>query len=217
MIPNMSKPDKFYPHTPDAEIVKEFELDLNKFNVVHFGSMGRANGLEYIVEAARVLQERGVDDVCFWFMGRGATEPVCKKLVGKYGLKNVRFLGFHKMSIVSEIVNCSTASITTFRNLPILATNSPNKLFDSLSAGKPITVNSAGWTKDLVEKEGCGFFVNPDNPEELASKLLEVKDDKEILKQWGEKARELSVRVFDKNILSAKVADVLENVSRKLD
>lgn len=212
MIPNMSKPDKFFPHTPNPEVVKEFDLDLNKFNVVHFGSMGRANGLEYIVEAARILQERGVEDVSFWFMGRGATEPVCRNLVEKYGLRNVRFLGFHKMSIVSEIVNCSSASITTFRNLPILATNSPNKLFDSLSAGKPIIVNSAGWTKSMVEEGDCGFFVNPDDPTVLADKIIEVKDDKALLQLWGENARKLSLEEFDKDLLTARVADVLENV-----
>ena len=212
MIPNMSKPDRFYPHTPDPEIVKDFNLDLSSFNVVHFGSMGKANGLEYIIEAARILQERGVNDVCFWFMGRGATEPVCKSLVEKYGLHNVRFLGFHKMSIVSEIVNCSSASITTFRNLPILATNSPNKLFDSLSAGKPIIVNSAGWTKDMVEKGNCGFYVDPDNPAALADKIMEVKDNKPLLERWGENARKLSLEEYDKDLLTAQVADVLGKV-----
>lgn len=212
MIPNMSKPDRFYPHTPDPEIVKDFNLDISSFNVVHFGSMGKANGLEYIIEAARILQERGVNDVCFWFMGRGATEPVCKSLVEKYGLHNVRFLGFHKMSIVSEIVNCSSASITTFRNLPILATNSPNKLFDSLSAGKPIIVNSAGWTKDMVERGDCGFYVDPDNPAALADKIMEVKDNKPLLERWGENARKLSLEEYDKDLLTAQVADVLGKV-----
>ena len=145
-------------------------------------------------------------------MGRGATEPICKRLVEQYGLNNVRFLGFHKMSIVSEIVNCSSASITTFRNLPILATNSPNKLFDSLSAGKPIIVNSAGWTKTMVEEGDCGFYVDPENPTALADKIIEVKDDVELLQRWGQNARELSLKVYDKDLLTAQVADVLENV-----
>ena len=48
------------------------------------------------------------------------------------------------------------------RILDFLATNSPNKLFDSLSAGKPIIVNSPGWTKDLVERYECGVFVGKD-------------------------------------------------------
>ena len=215
MIPNMSKPDNFYPHEPNLEIVKEFGLDMNCFNVVHFGSMGKANGLEYIIEAAKVLQDRGVNDVNFWFMGQGATEPVIKRLSELYKLRNVKFLGFHKMSIVSEIVNCSSASITTFRYLPILATNSPNKLFDSLSAGKPIIVNSAGWTKMMVEEGDCGFFVDPDNPSVLADKIIEIKDDKELLARWGNNARKLSIEKYDKALLSAQVADVIENVYYK--
>ena len=116
------------------------------------------------------------------------------------------------MSIVSEIVNCSSASITTFRNLPILATNSPNKLFDSLSAGKPIIVNSAGCTKTMVEEGDCGFFVDPDNPTALADKIAEVKNNKELLERWGKNARKLSIEKYDKDLLTAQVADVIEKV-----
>ena len=210
MIPNMSKPDKFFPHSPDKDTIDRFNIDMNKFNVIHFGSMGRANGLEYIIEAAKALKERGCEDVNFIFMGDGATLPLLKSLVEEYGLKNVQFLGNHKMDIVSEVVNCCDASITTFKNLPILKTNSPNKVFDSLSAGKPIIVNSAGWTKDMVEKENCGFYVNVEKPEELADKLVLYKDNKDLLDEWGKNARRLSVEVYDKEILSAKVADVLE-------
>jgi len=214
MIPNMSKPDKFYPHEPNKEVAAQFGLDLTKFNVIHFGSMGRANGLQYIIEAAKVLHDKGDDTVRFVFMGSGATEPVIKKLSEDYGLTNVQFLGSHKMDVVAEVVNCCDASITTFLNLPVLKTNSPNKLFDSLSAGKPIIVNSAGWTKDMVEQEHCGFYVDVERPAELAEKLLIYKDDKETLELWGKNARKLSLEVYDKDILSGKVADVLERYGK---
>ena len=210
MVPNMAKPDKFFPHEPNLEIAKQFGIDLKKFNVIHFGSMGRANGLQYIIEAAKILSDKGDGTVRFLFMGSGATEPEIKKLSKDYDLTNVQFLGNHKMDIVSEVVNCCDASITTFLNLPVLKTNSPNKLFDSLSAGKPIIVNSSGWTKDLVEKENCGFFVDPETPETLAKELLKVKDDEELLNKWSDNSRRLSLEVFDKNILAAKVADVIE-------
>ncbi len=215
MIPNMSKPDKFYPHESNLEVAKQFGIDLTKFNVIHFGSMGRANGLQYIIEAAKVLHDKGDDTVRFVFMGSGATEPVIKKLSEDYGLTNVQFLGSHKMDVVAEVVNCCDASITAFLNLPVLKTNSPNKLFDSLSAGKPIIVNSAGWTKDMVEQEHCGFYVDVERPAELAEKLLVYKDNKETLELWGKNARKLSLEVYDKDILSGKVADVLERYGQK--
>ena len=210
MIPNMAKPDKFFPHEPNMDIAQKFGIDTNKFNVIHFGSMGRANGLKYIIDTAKVLQDKGETDINFVFLGDGATCPMLKKQVEEQKLRNVQFLGNHPMDVVSDIVNLCDASITSFLNLPILQTNSPNKLFDSLSAGKPIIVNSAGWTKDLVEKDDCGFFVDPDNPDDFADKLLVYKDDKETLERWGKNARRLSEEVFDKNILAARVADVIE-------
>lgn len=216
MIPNMSKPDIFYPRPVDQGVVERFGLDLNKFNVIHFGMLAVANGLEYIIDAARELKRRGDESINFIFMGEGALEPELKKICQDEGLDNVQFLGNHPVGVVAEVTNCCGASITSFRNLPILATNSPNKLFDSLSAGKPVIVNSAGWTKEMVENENCGFFVDPEKPSMLADRLLEVKDDKPLLEEWGRNARRLSVEVYDKTKLSAQVADVLESVYKGL-
>lgn len=216
MIPNMSKPDIFYPHEVNMDIVKQFDIDLTKFNVIHFGMLAVANGLEYIVKAAIELKNRGDDSIQFLFMGEGAMQPMLEEMVKENDLHNVRFLGNYKVGIVAEVTNCCDASITSFKNLPILATNSPNKLFDSLSAGKTIIVNSAGWTKDMVEKDNCGFYVDPEKPEMLADKLLEVKDNMPLLEEWGKNARRLSVEVYDKAKLSAQVAEVLEETFSKL-
>lgn len=216
MIPNMSKPDIFYPHEMNMDVVKQFNIDLTKFNVIHFGMLAVANGLEYIIKAAIELKNRGDNSIQFLFMGEGAMQPMLEEMVKANGLHNVRFLGNHRVGVVAEVTNCCDASITSFKNLPILATNSPNKLFDSLSAGKPIIVNSAGWTKDMVEKEGCGFFVDPEKPELLAEKLLEIKENKPLLQKWGENARRLSVEVYDKSKLSAQVANVLETTYHQL-
>lgn len=216
MIPNMSKPDIFYPHEVNMDIVKQFGIDLTKFNVIHFGMLAVANGLDYIIKAAIELKKKGDSSIQFLFMGEGAMQPMLEEMVKENGLNNVRFLGNYKVGVVAEVTNCCNASITSFKNLPILATNSPNKLFDSLSAGKPIIVNSAGWTKDMVEKDNCGFFVDPEKPEMLADKLLEVKDNKTLLEEWGKNARRLSVEVYDKAKLSAQVADVLETTYNKL-
>lgn len=216
MIPNMSKPDDFFPHEPNQVTIDKFGLDMSKFKVVHFGSMGKANGLQYIVEAAKCCADKQANDIDFIFAGAGATEPNLKDMVKEYNLKNVKFLGYQDMYNMIEIVNCCDASITSFMNLPILKTNSPNKLFDSLSAGKPIIVNSAGWTKDLVEEGNCGFYVDPEKPEQLVDKLIEIKDNKELLRTWGENARKLSIEKYDRNILTSQVADVLENVFNNL-
>lgn len=212
VIPNMSKPDKFYPHKRSEKIMEEFSIDPAKFNLIHFGSMGQLNGLEYIIRAAECAQTKGENTLQFLFLGSGATLPALQEMVREKNLKNVKFLGNHSMDTVSEIVNCCDASITSFRNLPILATNSPNKLFDSLSAGKVIIVNSNGWTKELVEKYECGFYVDPEKPEDLVDKMLLIKSNPDIKHKMEKNSRKLSIEVFDKKILAGEVADILERV-----
>ena len=212
MVPNMSKPDCFYRHAKDDETAKKFGIDLSKFNVIHFGSMGVANGLEYVIDVATNLQDDNVDVI---FMGAGATEPKLKQLVKERNLENVKFLGRHPMATVMEVVNCCDLSVVSFKDLPILATNSPNKLFDSLSAGIPIAVNSAGWTKDLVEKGDCGFYASVKDPKAFADKIREVKDNKELLDRWGKNARRLSETKYDKNILCPQIAEVIEKAANR--
>ena len=89
-----------------------------------------------------------------------------------------------------------------------------NKLFDSLSAGKPIIVNSAGWTKDLVEKENCGCYVDPHKPQDFVDKIVAMKEDKDLLETWGKNARRLSLEVFDKAKLSKQMAEIVERYGK---
>ena len=213
LIPNMSKPDKFYPREKSEEIAIKYDIDLNKFNIIHFGSMGVANGLNYIIETAIILQEQKVENVCFIFFGRGATEKKIKNKVNKEQLKNVIFHDRVGMSQLSEVVNLCDLSITSFLNLPILQTNSPNKLFDSLSAGIPIVVNSSGWTKDIVEENNCGFFVDPDNPIDFANKILLYKDEASLLSKWGENARKIAIEKYNKDKLSDVFVSTIMNYS----
>ncbi len=215
MIPNMSKPDVFYPRpVTDAEQI-QWHLDPTKFHVVHFGAIAVANGLEYIIEAAKILKEKGNNTIDFIFLGKGAVQQKLEQMCATYGLSNVHFLGAFSTKETSAIVNCCQVSITTFRNLPILWTNSPNKLFDSLSAGKPCVVNSPGWTKQMVEEKECGFYVDNDDPGDLAEKLLYYMEHRDLLQQMGENARRLSIEVYDQDILTTQVAEVIEKAAHK--
>jgi len=209
-IPNMAKIDFFFPRKINEKIAKQFDINIQKFNVIHFGAMGVANGLEYIIETAKICEEKQISDVEFLFLGEGMTEKKLKQLVHSFGLSNVKFLGAQPMSITSEIVNIADCSIVSFLNLPVLETNSPNKLFDSLSAGKPIIVNSAGWTKQMVEANNCGMFTDPESPLELWEKISFLKKNPSICKEMSHNARKLAETTYDKSILSKKFAKLIK-------
>lgn len=203
IIPNSSDLDIFYPREIDSNIAEKYKLNRN-FNIIHFGSMGIANGLSYIIETAKIAQEKSVD-VSFIFIGGGKTESELKELSKKYGLRNVKLLGFLPKHEVSKIVNACDISITSFLDLPILYTNSPNKLFDSLAAGKVCIVNSNGWTRDLVEDNNCGYYVDPNNPEDFLEKIIQIKENPELKKEMEKNARKLAISQFDRKKLSPRI------------
>lgn len=208
MIPNMAKMDEFWPREKNEELINKLGLRKDSFKIVHFGSLGLANGAQTIVESAKLLNNR--DDIEFLFVGGGSTEKTLIEEVEKNNLKNVKFLGRFPMKDVSEIVNFSDVSMISFLDLPILYTNSPNKLFDSLSAGKPIIVNSAGWTKDIAEKYNCGYYVNPNYPQELVEKVLYLQSNPDLVREMGENSRRLAETVYDKSILCKQFVEVIE-------
>ncbi|AYM99066.1 glycosyltransferase family 4 protein [Chryseobacterium sp. 3008163] len=215
MIPNMAKMDEFWPREKNNLLMEKLGLQKDSFKVVHFGSLGLANGAYTIIESAQLLRES--KDIEFLFVGGGSTEQELIEEVQKHNLENVKFLGKFPMKDVSEIVNFSDVSLISFLDLPILYTNSPNKLFDSLSAGKPIIVNSAGWTKAIAEDYRCGYYVNPKNPQELADKILFLQSNPDISAEMSINSRMLAETVYDKSILCKQFVQVIESVSDNLN
>jgi len=102
-------------------------------------------------------------------------------------------------------------SYISFLKLPVLETNSPNKFFDSLSAGKVCLVNTKGWLKDLVEINECGFYADPENPETVINKLNDLILDKFEMNRLSKNARKLAEKEFDRSMLANKLVDILED------
>ena len=92
----------------------------------------------------------------------------------------------------------------------MLATNSPNKLFDTFAAGRPAIVNTDGWQRELVER-GAGLFARPGDPADLADQVLRLRDDPALAKRLGRGARRLAEEEFDRTLLAERLREVLES------
>ncbi len=214
MIPNMSKIDAFWPRENDTELLLEMGLKEDSFKVIYFGAMGLANAMDYVMDGITLLKDR--ENIEFLFLGHGAMEKMLKAKTAELGLKNVHFFGNVRMEKLSKITNFCNVSLVTFSDLPILATNSPNKLFDSLSAGKALIVNSPGWTKDLVENYECGVFVDPKKPSEFSEKIIWLMENPETVARMGENSRKLAETKYDKSILCKQFATVIAAAEKEI-
>jgi len=209
MIPNSSDLDLFHPGVDGSTARQRLGLG-ERFAAIYFGAMGFANGLEYVIEAARILKERGKDNIVIVLCGGGGHRAGLEEAARDYELKNVVFGGLVTKNEIARIVAGCDVCLTIFR-AAVEQTWSPNKMFDALAAGKPVLVNVSGWLRELVEQNDCGIYLGPSRPEVLAEALAELADDPERCRQMGRNARDMAEREFSRE----KLAAVLENVLLK--
>ena len=53
----MSKIDVLWAREKNPLLARSLGLSANSFKIVYFGSMGRANGMEYFIDAAQLLKD----------------------------------------------------------------------------------------------------------------------------------------------------------------
>ena len=170
--------------------------------------MGMANGLDYVIEAAIILAERGRDDVALVLHGSGGKRSELEDMVREHELNNVVFSDIvpDKAEVAAIVAGCD-ACMTIYRATRE-QTWSPNKMFDALAAGKPVLINVHGWLGETIENNDCGLKLDPHHPETLAYALEKLADDPELCRRMGRNARVLAEREFDRD----KLADRLESV-----
>lgn len=210
MVPNFSD-IKLFEKVDEKSVHKmreQYNLE-DKFILAHIGAMGKANGLDYLVETAEILQKRNDVDIAILIAGNGMTKEELEASCRAKKLRNVVFTGYVPRENIPEVTALADLTMTCFKNLPILATNSPNKFFDSLAAGKPIVVNSNGWTKDIVEHNKIGYYVDPEKPNNLADLLQKLKEKTSELNQMSSKAKQIAQEQYAVEKQVKKIEEVL--------
>lgn len=208
IIPNGSDLDLFRPDLDGGAARKRLGLG-DRFAAVYFGAMGLANGLDYVVEAGRILAERKADHIVLVLHGGGGKRDELQARAKRYQLRNVVFSDLvPDKSEVARIVAGCDACMTIYRAAKE-HTWSPNKMFDSLAAGKPVLINVGGWLGETIEENQCGRSLPADRPRALADALVEMADDPALCETMGQNARALAKREFDRHRLAERLEAVL--------
>lgn len=215
LIPNMADCRFFSPSTKGKLATAATGLPAleNNFVVSYLGAAGQANQLEYLLEAARACQEHKLR-VRFLLAADGGRLDTLKKQACLSGLQNVTFVPYGNKEQVRSFLNLSDAVYTCFGPQPVLETNSPNKFFDGLAAGKLSIVNTGGWLKELVESRQCGFYTKAEDPQDFAFQLSPFLANKALLKEYQQNARSLAENTFSRDLLCRKVVELVEQQGR---
>lgn len=214
LIPNIADCNFFQPSPKNRALARSMGLQEN-FVVGYFGAAGPANHLQYLLQAAQACQQHELK-IKFLLAAEGSCLEALKEEATETGLNNCIFLPYGSKEQVKNWLSISDAVYTSFGPHLILQTNSPNKFFDGLAAGKLSIVNTRGWLKELVEENRCGFYTRPENPEDFAEQLRPFLENSRLLHEYQENARLLAEKQFSRELLSQQLIRLIKEVGEQL-
>lgn len=175
---------------------------------LYVGSLGFIHNVSYIIDAANILKSLN-SDILIILIGDGNEKLLLQEKVREFNINNVLFLGqMPKKSITPWLSNCVGTLFTTLNN-SVLNTSSPNKVFDSFAASKPVIQTTEGWLKELFIEYNCGINVDPSNPREMANAMIKYIKDEDLAIQHGLNAKILAENKFNRDILASKYMDYI--------
>jgi glycosyltransferase involved in cell wall biosynthesis len=181
--------------------------------VVYTGTLGRANGVDYLARLAAAVDRRDTE-IRFLVVGFGCEQERVRETARRVGVLNRNFFMHPPIPKNQMPAALSAADIATVMvvNEPWAYTDSPNKALDALAAGRPVAVNHNGALTDMIRQTGCGLVLPRGDLESAAERLIEAIRSP----QWRSRARAAATRVaeerFDRDRLAMTLESVLESV-----
>ena len=178
---------------------------------LYAGAHGRANGLGILVEAARLLAAQGETRLRIMLVGDGAEKTALMREAA--GLPNITFLPPMPKREIAGLFAGSQIALHILADCPAFAGwTAPNKLMDGLAAGRPLISNVPGDAARLLTEGGAGMAVAPDDVAGLAAALVSLVEDPARRTAMGAAARSLAVRQYDRRLLAARFAALVEAI-----
>jgi glycosyltransferase involved in cell wall biosynthesis len=178
------------------------------FTVMYAGAHGLANALDYVLDAAAVLQQEDLDRrILIRFIGDGPEKSRLQEVAAQRELTNVRFDGPVPRNRVYDLLREADAFVMPLKHSPVFRWGvSPNKLFDYLATARPVIFSVNSPINPVAEAQ-AGLTVPPENPLALAEAI------KELLYMSPEKRWEMGLRgreYVERYHSFARLADKLE-------
>ncbi|OKL41196.1 glycosyltransferase family 4 protein [Pontibacter flavimaris] len=176
--------------------------------VLYAGTYGRANSMPTLMQT---IQSMAADQsITFVFTGNGYYEAQLQELAQR--VPNLLLLPPQPRPDVFKLFKLADVSLVPFNDLPVLASNSPAKFYDSLACGTPAIVTNPGWTKTFVEKYNCGWYTPAEQPEALAQTIRQALAQPQQLQTASNNGAAIARQLFDRRQLVRQVEKVLLSV-----
>jgi len=182
--------------------------------VVYGGTLGRINGVGYLVDIAHASRSLGLG-VNFLIVGDGFERQGIEDRARQLGVLGNNLWMIPPVSKIEMAAVLSAADLATSLviDLPELWKNSANKFFDALASGTPIAINHRGWQANLLDESGAGIVLPAGDAHQAARLIAELVCNEAALSAAAGAAQQLATGLFDRERLAADFIGILQDVA----
>jgi glycosyltransferase involved in cell wall biosynthesis len=188
--------DVFRPRSDETP----FEKGENPFMILCVGTLHEVKGQAYLIEACRILTEKGINLVCH-FVGEGEDREALTTLTDQAGLTGQ--IHFHGRLTRSEIARLlQDADVLAAPSVPTRdgrREGIPVVLMEAMGSGVPVVASDLSGIPELVQNEKTGLLAPPRDAASLANALERYYGDRDLRRRLGMAGREKVVGDFDLN------------------
>jgi glycogen synthase len=205
---------RIIPNPPPVGLTDKPEShEIEPLEVLFVGRVTAFKGVFVLVKAIpRILEAHPTTR--FIFVGADASNPkgggstidVLKASLPERYREQATFTGHVKLEEVSHYYQ--RAAVCVF---PSLFENFPYTCLEAMAYGKAIVGSSNGGMSDLLDNGRCGLLCTPPDEHELASKIIQLLQDKNLRDELGAKARARGLEHFS----SERVMNLTEGFYRQ--
>ena len=179
IIPLFADPAEISLLPKNNPLKSELNLD-DHFIILYSGNMGLTSSLEDLIYAAGLLSEH--EEIRFVLVGEGVRKEDLQKKVIELSLNNITFLPYQPRSRYPELLAMADVSVVTL-NPGAAETSLPCKTFNYLASARPILAIAPEDSElaKLIKTEKCGEVVTTGNPGLIASSILKLKQNPDLV------------------------------------
>jgi len=156
--------------------------DSEKFNVLFYGKFIPLQGVPYIVRAAKIIELKD-HNVRLTIVGRGQTFKETMKVVNELKPNNTTFIDMISLEEVAQYISQADITLGIFGNTDKTKRVIPNKVYQSIAMSKAVISGDTLALRELFLDRENILFCNVADPEDLAQKILELKQNPELRKK----------------------------------
>lgn len=189
----------------------ELGWDESDFVVLHAGNQGVKQGLDHVVQAAKLADQQSLP-IRFVLLGDGNQREHLERLA--QGVSRIQFIDPLPDSAFRGAMSAS--DVLLVNELPTLREMSvPSKLTSYFSAERPViaATDSSSVTAEEIERSGGGVVVAPGDPQALLDAVMQLHADPQRAQALGASGLTYRMVELEREPAIQRFRDVIERVT----